>query len=129
MKKRSRPVFLNLLKIRLPIAGVMSIVHRFSGVMMVLMAPALIWILEHSLSGPGDFVHIRDLLQTPIGKIGLALALWTLLHHLLSGIRFMLIDLDLGVDKPAYRITALMVLVGSPILAYLIVAGMMGITL
>ncbi|MEJ2620711.1 MAG: succinate dehydrogenase, cytochrome b556 subunit, partial [Candidatus Thiodiazotropha sp.] len=39
---KPRPVFLNLLKIRLPIAGIMSIIHRATGVVMVLSIPLLI---------------------------------------------------------------------------------------
>lgn len=129
MKNRPRPVFLNPLQIRLPIAGIMSIVHRISGVLMVLAIPVLIWSLEHSLSGPDDFVHMRSLLQTPIGQLGLSLTLWILIHHLLSGIRFLLIDIDLGVNKPAYRITAFLVLIGSPTMAYLLMTEMLGIVL
>ena len=44
-----RPVFLNLIAIRLPVAGVMSIVHRITGVLMTLAVPALIYLLDLSL--------------------------------------------------------------------------------
>ena len=48
---KPRPVFLNLVKIRLPIAGVMSIIHRVSGVVMVASIPLVIYLLDLSLSG------------------------------------------------------------------------------
>ena len=49
---KSKPVFLNLMQIRLPVAGVMSIIHRVTGVVMVLSIPLLLYLLDLSLSGP-----------------------------------------------------------------------------
>jgi len=126
MTNNTRPFFLNLLQIRLPVAGVMSFIHRVSGVLMVLAVPLLIWILERSLANPDGFAQTRVILHTPIGQIGLILSMWALMHHLLAGIRFLLIDVDLGVRKPAYRITAFFVLTMSPLIAYLLALQLLG---
>ncbi len=115
-----RPVFLSLLQIRLPIAGLVSVGHRVSGVLMVLGTPLLIWMLARSLSGPVGFAAVRALFAGPVAHILLLLGLWALLHHLLAGVRYLLIDMQVGVDKPAYRTSARTVIVAAPLLALLL---------
>ncbi|MDQ7015195.1 MAG: succinate dehydrogenase, cytochrome b556 subunit, partial [Gammaproteobacteria bacterium] len=52
-------------------------------------------------------------------------ALWGLMHHLLAGVRYLLIDLELGVDKPRYQQSAWAVLFAAPILALLLLGGLL----
>jgi len=121
----SRPVFLNLLQIRLPVSALGSIVHRLSGLLMVLALPALVWLLARSLEGPEGFAAVRALFTGPAGRLLLSLAAWALLYHLLAGIRLMLIDLEIGVERPAYRYSAWGVLLGAPLLALLLIGGLL----
>ena len=115
-----RPVFLDLTKIRLPIAGLMSIGHRISGVVMVLGIPALIYLLDKSTSSPEGFAAVRETVTGLPFKVLLFLALWALMHHFLAGIRYLLLDVDVGVDKPVYQQTAIAVLAAAPLLALLL---------
>ena len=55
----------------------------------------------------------------PAGRVVIFLAAWAVLHHLFAGIRYLLIDIDIGVEKPLYRRTALAVLVAGPLAAAL----------
>ncbi|MCU7958894.1 MAG: succinate dehydrogenase, cytochrome b556 subunit [gamma proteobacterium symbiont of Bathyaustriella thionipta] len=48
------------------------------------------------------------------GQVILFLLLWVLLHHLFSGVRFLLIDIDQGVDKQSARLSAWLVLLLAP---------------
>lgn len=121
---RNRPVYLNLLQIRLPIAGIMSIVHRITGVLMFLATPFLILLLDLSLSTPDGFARAGELIHSGLGMLLLFGMLWGLMHHLLAGIRYLLLDIHVGVEKPHYRHTAWVVLVGSPVLA-LLLAGVL----
>ena len=116
----NRPVFLDLLKIRLPVAGVMSIGHRISGVAMVLGIPLLIYLLDQSVSSAEGFASVSETVAGWPFKILLFLALWALMHHVLAGIRYLLLDVDIGIDKPLFRQTALGVLVAAPVLALLL---------
>ncbi|MDH3871497.1 MAG: succinate dehydrogenase, cytochrome b556 subunit [Gammaproteobacteria bacterium] len=104
--QRSAPVFLNLFRIRFPVAAVTSIAHRISGVLLFLFFPFLVWLLDLSLQGPDGYARALALLQPLWVRLGLALIGWSLLHHLLSGIRFLLIDIDVGVSLGAARRTA-----------------------
>ena len=113
----NRPVYLNLLQIRLPVAGIMSIVHRITGVLMFLATPFIIYLLDLSLSTPQDFARAGQLIQSGLGMLVLFGVLWGLLHHLLAGIRYLLLDVHVGIDKPWYRYSAWVVLIAAPLLA------------
>lgn len=121
---KSRPVFLNLIQIRLPVAGVMSIIHRLTGVVMVIAVPLLIYLLDLSLSGEAGFGTVVALFDDVSVKLLLFLFLWGLMHHLLAGIRYLLIDIDIGVEKPLFRQTAWAVIVTAPVLALILTGGL-----
>jgi succinate dehydrogenase / fumarate reductase cytochrome b subunit len=118
-----RPVHLDLFKIHLPVAGVMSIVHRITGVLMVLSIPVLLYLMDLSLRGDDGFGAAAQLLRGWLGQVFLFAILWALLHHLLAGVRYLLLDIDIGIEKPAYRQTAWGVLVTAPLLAALLIGG------
>ncbi len=104
-KNKNRPMFLNLARIRLPIGGVVSILHRASGIVLVLMSPPLLYGLQQSLSGPTEYAAIMARLSTLPGRIIALTLLWIFAQHLFSGIRHLLFDLDIGLDKqPARRL-------------------------
>lgn len=120
----SRPVFLNLFKIRLPMAGIMSIIHRVTGVLMVLAIPFLTYLLDLSLSGPEGFADVKGFFANGFVKLILFLFVWGLMHHFLAGIRYLLIDIDIGVDKPLFRQTAWAVTLIAPVLALIMLGGL-----
>ncbi|MBW9258529.1 MAG: succinate dehydrogenase, cytochrome b556 subunit [Candidatus Thiodiazotropha sp. (ex. Lucinisca nassula)] len=122
---KPRPVFLNLFKIRLPMAGIMSIIHRATGVVMVLSIPLLIYLFDLSLSGADGFAAAKAILDMGLVKLILFLMLWALMHHLLAGIRYLLIDIDIGVEKPLFRQTALAVTVVAPVVALILLGGLL----
>ncbi|MCG7896856.1 MAG: succinate dehydrogenase, cytochrome b556 subunit [Candidatus Thiodiazotropha weberae] len=122
---KPRPVFLNLFKIRLPMAGIMSIIHRATGVVMVLSIPLLIYLFDLSLSGVDGFAAAKAILGMGLVKLILFLMLWALMHHLLAGIRYLLIDIDIGVEKPLFRQTALAVTVAAPVVALILLGGLL----
>ena len=121
----NRPVHLNLMKFRLPIAGVMSIGHRISGFFMALALPCVLYLFDVSLDGHQNFARAKELLDTLPIQIVLFLLLWALLHHYLAGIRYLLLDVDVGIDKPYYRVTAWLVMLGAPISALLLLGGLL----
>ncbi len=108
-----RPVFLNLLRIRQSVMAVLSIFHRISGVLMVLALPVLVYLLSLSLRDAQGFAQAADLLQHPVVRLLLVLLGWAFTHHLLAGIRFMLLDFDIGISRAAARASAWLVLSAS----------------
>ncbi len=120
----SRPAFINLFIIRLPVAGFMSIIHRVTGVVMVMAVPLVLWLLELSLSSEAGFALSRQWLSGWQGMAVIFFALWALMHHFLAGIRYLLLDIDLGIERPCFRYSAWAVLLLSPGLAALLTWGL-----
>ena len=98
-----RPKYLNLLKIRLPIGGVVSILHRLTGVMLVLLLPLAIYLLQRSLQSPVDFVDITAWFSRNPGRLLWLLIVWVFAQHFFSGLRHLLLDIDIGVEKSRAR--------------------------
>lgn len=110
---KQRPKFLNLVEIRLPLAGFASILHRVSGAGLFLMLPLLIWLLQLSLASPESFETLKAIAGNPLVKLILLGLLWAYLHHFCMGIRILLIDIHIGVEKQASRTSAMAVMVVS----------------
>lgn len=98
---------------RLPVPGVVSILHRISGLLLFLALPLLLWLFEQSLSSERSFENYLDFFRNPAGKLALLALGWGLLHHLCAGVRFLLLDLHVGVDVPSARRNSWMVLAAS----------------
>jgi succinate dehydrogenase / fumarate reductase cytochrome b subunit len=107
---RKRPKYLNLFQIKLPIAGFASILHRVSGFGLFLMLPLLIWLLELSLGSAETYATLQSIVAHPLAKLVLIGLLWAFLHHFCMGIRILLIDMHIGVDKAQASNSAKMVL-------------------
>jgi len=103
---QTRPVFLNLLKLRLPVTSWTSILHRVSGVLLFLSIPFLVYLLELSLSSAAGFERAAELVTHPLIQAGALLLSWAVIHHLLAGIRFLLIDIDIGIERESSRRSA-----------------------
>ena len=117
--KKLRPKYLSLpallFEIRLPLPGWVSILHRVSGALLVFPFVAwLLYMLDASLSSEAVFEKIRThYLQLPLVKLGLLVFIWAFCHHLCAGIRFLLLDLNRGIELPQARASSLVVLVVS----------------
>lgn len=121
---QNRPVFLNLLRIRQPVTAVLSILHRITGILMALLLPGLIYLLGLSLHSADGFAQVGELLAGTFAKSVAVLLSWMLAHHLLAGIRFLLLDFDLGITRAVSRQTAWLTH-GGAIISALVMAGVL----
>jgi len=55
MRTTNRPIFLDIISIRLPIPGIVSILHRISGVLLFISLPLLLWLLAGTLDNAAAF--------------------------------------------------------------------------
>ena len=83
---------------------------------MFLSLPLAIYLLDLSLRGPEGFAKALSWLQNCWFEAGLVLLVWSLLHHLLSGIRFLFIDLGKGVTLQRARRSAWLVNTSAPVI-------------
>lgn len=107
---RPRPKYLNLLQIRLPVPGLVSILHRVSGAVLFLMLPVLLALFELSLESPQTFLRFRAVFSHWAVKLILIGVVWAYLHHLCAGIRHLALDLDYGTELAAARASSWAVL-------------------
>lgn len=111
--QKQRPKHLDLAKIRLPVPGIVSILHRVSGVALFLSLPLLLYLFKGTLSTAEAFESFRALVGNPLVKLVLLGLLWAYLHHFCAGIRFLFLDIHKGVELQTARATAKTVLVVS----------------
>jgi succinate dehydrogenase / fumarate reductase cytochrome b subunit len=104
--QRLAPVFLNLFRIRFPVGAVTSIAHRLSGLLLLLSFPVLVYWLDLSLRDPAGYAEAREWLQCGWVRLASVGIVWSLIHHLLAGLRFLFIDLGIGVERTAARRSA-----------------------
>jgi succinate dehydrogenase / fumarate reductase cytochrome b subunit len=111
---KQRPKHLALNEIRLPLAGFASILHRISGAGLFLLLPFLIWLLQLSLgSTQGNAEMFAAVTGNWLVKLILLGLVWAFLHHFCMGIRILLIDVHVGVEKEQARSSAMAVMVVS----------------
>lgn len=96
---RNINAFTDLPSYRLPLAGIVSILHRISGAIMFLLMPFIIWMFDTSISSEISFDRFKAAFN--VGMLGVpgilwklvALALiWAYLHHFLAGLRHLWMD-------------------------------------
>ena len=119
---RRLPVFLNLAQIRFPVGAIASIAHRVAGVLLFIALPVIALTLDVSLRTEAGFASVRDLLSSPFWLMAGSVLLWALVHHVLAGVRHLLMDVGVGSELVHARASARLVLVGAPVLTLLFLA-------
>ena len=117
---RPRPGTMRLvdaLQYRLPLAGVVSILHRASGALMLVLLPFVIWMFDTSVSSEVSFDLFSSAFSAGLGVLPgwfvklVALALiWAYLHHLIAGLRHLWMDARHAVSKEFGRQSAVVTL-------------------
>jgi len=106
-----------LFEIRLPVPSWVSILHRISGAL--LFFPFVAWVLyllDMSLRSPQGFDYVRQYAALPLVKLGLLVLVWAYAHHFCAGIRYLLLDIDKGVDLATARLTSWIVIIAALLL-------------
>ena len=103
---RNINAFKDLPGYRLPVAGLVSILHRVSGALMFLLLPFIIWLFDTSVSSEYSFARFKAVFNVGAGFVPgwfvklVALALiWAYLHHLTAGVRHLWMDMRHAVSK------------------------------
>lgn len=117
MVAKRRPRFLNLFQIKFPVGAIASIGHRISGVLLLCFLPLSVIALEHSLDSPASFARLRDTLSTYWLLPLLIAGTWSLAHHILCGVRHMLMDIGIGYRLDRARATARLVIASGLLVA------------
>jgi len=124
---------IDAVKYRLPLAGVVSILHRASGGIMFVLLPLVIWFFDTSVTSEVSFESFTSAFGAGIGFVPgwfvklLALALiWSYLHHAIAGVRHLWMDATHSVSLEQGRSSAVVTLVLSLLLTVALGAKLFG---
>ena len=127
---RRRPGTMRLvdaLQYRLPLAGVVSILHRASGAMMFVLMPFIIWMFDASLSSEITYSQFVALFIGGLGfvpgwffKLVVAALIWAYLHHFIAGVRHLWMDATHSVSKEFGHTSAIVTLAASAVLTVIL---------
>jgi succinate dehydrogenase / fumarate reductase, cytochrome b subunit len=120
---------------RLPAAGVVSILHRVSGVLMFMLMPFVIWMFDKSISSELSFAKFTSAFNQGLGfapgwfiKLVVLALVWAYLHHFIAGIRHLWMDVShKAVSKEFGTSSALVTLVASVFLTLVLGAKLFGL--
>ncbi len=107
---KKRPKHLALHKIKLPLPGYVSILHRVSGAVLFLALPFLLLLLDQSLRSIETYTNLTEHLANPLLKLVLLGLMWAFLHHFCAGLRYLAIDQHLLPSLSAARTSSKVVL-------------------
>ena len=121
---KKRPEFRNINALtdlptyRLPAAGIVSILHRISGLIMFLLLPLLVWMFDTSVSSEISFAKFSAAFTVGLGFVPAVLVkvvvlglIWAYLHHLIAGVRHVYMDVCHAVSKEFGKSSAVFTLV------------------
>jgi len=108
--EKTRPKFLDLTSIRLPVPGWVSILHRISGALLFVSIPLLLWLLDQSLHSSTTYRTFQAATGNPLVKLVLLGLVWAFLHHLCAGIRYLALDMHMGTTLEKARASSKAVL-------------------
>lgn len=91
---------------RLPLAGIVSILHRAGGLLIFLLLPFILYLLDKSLTSEISFEYFKGYTSHFLVKLAILALAWAYLHHFCAGIRHLLMDIHVGLDKDSARKSA-----------------------
>ncbi len=136
---KKRPVYTNIhvtqiVSYRLPPAGIVSILHRISGLLMFLLLPFVIWLFDNSLTSEISYDTFTSAFVAGIGflpgwfiKLVTLALIWAYLHHFIAGVRHLWMDATHSVSKAQGRISAIVTLVLGVVLTLAFGAKLFGL--
>jgi succinate dehydrogenase / fumarate reductase, cytochrome b subunit len=114
---------IDALQYRLPVAGLVSILHRASGMLMFFLLPFIVWLFDASLTSEISHSRFVSVFTAGVGFVPgwfmklIALALvWAYLHHFIAGVRHLWMDATHAVSLEFGRQSALMTMYASILL-------------
>ncbi|ODR93592.1 succinate dehydrogenase [Methyloceanibacter stevinii] len=115
-----RPLSPHLQIYRPMLTMMMSIAHRITGAGLAVGFALLTWWLVAVSMGPSTYAYVQDFFGSFLGRVLLFAFTWALIHHMLGGIRHLIWDTGVGLDKRTIEILALATIIGSIALTVLV---------
>ena len=118
---------LQIIRYRLPAAGMVSILHRISGAMMFLLLPFILYLFDLSITSEISFASLQGFASHWFVKLLILAVSWGYLHHFCAGIRHLIMDAHIGLSKEGASRTANVVFAVSLPLTMLVALKLFGV--
>lgn len=130
--KKVRPQFTNihvtqLSNYRLPLAGIVSILHRISGFIMFALLPVILYLLQLSLHSEISFSYFQGIASNWFVKLIILVLVWAYMQHFCAGVRHLFMDVHVAIEKESAKKTAASVLIVSLVLTFLVALKLFGV--
>jgi succinate dehydrogenase / fumarate reductase cytochrome b subunit len=130
--KKERPEFRNihvteLSNYRMPLASIVSILHRISGFVIFALLPFVLYLLQESLRSEISFAHYQGFVTYPLVKLIILGLVWAYMQHFCAGVRHLIMDTHVGLDKDSARRSSAAVLAVSLTLTALVALKLFGV--
>jgi len=123
MNTGDRPLSPHLQVYRFQWTMALSILHRATGVALAAGALMLVCWLVALADGPEAFAAVQNFLVSWFGRLLLFGWTWSLIYHLLAGLRHLVWDTGTGLSLPAAQASGYIVAVGSVVFTILVWAA------
>ncbi|MES2887147.1 MAG: succinate dehydrogenase, cytochrome b556 subunit [Pseudomonadota bacterium] len=128
MKQRPGTMrLIDALQYRLPVAGLVSILHRVSGALMFVLMPFIIWMFDNSVTSEASYARLTSVFSSGAGvlpgwffKLVVLALVWAYLHHFIAGLRHLWMDVTHSSTKAFGQQSAMVTMVLSILLTFVL---------
>lgn len=131
---RNINVFTDVSTYRMPIAAIVSILHRVSGALMFVLLPFIIWLFDKSVSSELSFAQFTSAFTAGLWifpawliKLVVLALIWAYLHHFIAGLRHLYMDATHSVSKEFGKSSGVFTVVVSVALTVIFGAKLFGL--
>ena len=111
MKKITNIDLMSIKSYYFPITAISSILHRISGLILLISMPLVVIGMNYSLAGPSGYEGVVNLLTASWCSVLFWLFLSAITYHVYAGIRHMIMDVGYGESLKVARATSMAVIV------------------
>ncbi len=119
---KTRPKFLQLTTLapKMSITAKVSIIHRITGLLLFLAIPFILYVLDSSLTNIDFYSALYGIFALPIIKIIYLTIIAAFIYHMCAGVRFLLLDINIGTNKKTAQLTSKIVILVSILISVLL---------
>ncbi|AIT09469.1 succinate dehydrogenase [Candidatus Francisella endociliophora] len=111
MKKFTNIDLMSIKSYNFPITAISSILHRISGVILIIAIPLAVIGMNYSLAGPAGYKQVVAFLTQGWFSFFFWLFLSSITYHVYAGVRHMIMDMGFGESMKVAKATSLIVIV------------------
>jgi len=111
MKKITNIDLMSIKSYNFPVTAISSILHRISGLILLIAMPLVVVGMNYSLAGPNGYQNTVNLLTVSWCSVFFWLFLSAITYHVYAGVRHMIMDMGFGESLKVAKFTSMLVII------------------